>query len=176
MEEAGNFTCSDEMLNKLYSNVRWGMRGNFLSVPTDCPQRDERLGWTGDLALFAPTATFIYDCTGILKNWLRDLWDEQKRQDGVPPMVVPNVVQGHFIWGKIWPAAIWNDVTIPAPWALWEETNDLNVLIPQYDSMVAWLDQFRRTKLAVYICGILPPLNLVTGWTQTRPLMSPGRP
>ncbi|PNH47724.1 hypothetical protein VD0004_g582 [Verticillium dahliae] len=91
MEEAGNFTCSDEMLNKLYSNVRWGMRGNFLSVPTDCPQRDERLGWTGDLALFAPTATFIYDCTGILKNWLRDLWDEQKRQDSVPPMVVPNV-------------------------------------------------------------------------------------
>ncbi|KAH6700319.1 bacterial alpha-L-rhamnosidase domain-containing protein [Verticillium dahliae] len=90
MEEAGNFTCSDEMLNKLYSNVRWGMRGNFLSVPTDCPQRDEQLGWTGDLALFAPTATFIYDCTGILKNWLRDLWDEQKRQDGVPPMVVPN--------------------------------------------------------------------------------------
>ncbi|KAG7139345.1 Alpha-L-rhamnosidase like protein [Verticillium longisporum] len=96
----------DSLEAVLYSNVRWGMRGNFLSVPTDCPQRDERLGWTGDLALFAPTATFIYDCTGILKNWLRDLWDEQKRQDGVPPMVVLNVVQGHFIWGKIWPAAI----------------------------------------------------------------------
>ncbi|KAM0332296.1 hypothetical protein ACHAQA_002572 [Verticillium albo-atrum] len=146
MEEAGNFTCSDDMLNKLYSNVRWGMRGNFLSVPTDCPQRDERLGWTGDLALFAPTATFVYGCTGILKNWLRDLWHEQKRQDGVPSMVVPNVLHGHPVWGKVWPSAIWNDVTILAPWALWEETDDVGVLAPQYESMVTWLNVVPKNK------------------------------
>lgn len=70
VQEAGTFSCSDRRLNQLFSNVRWSMRGNFLSVPTDCPQRDERLGWTGDLALFAPTATYLYDCFGILKNWL----------------------------------------------------------------------------------------------------------
>src|SRR5690242_7591561 len=81
MQRAGHFECSDSNLSKLYQNVCWSMRGNFLSIPTDCPQRDERLGWTGDLALFAPTAAYIYQCTGILKNWHTDLAVCQKRRD-----------------------------------------------------------------------------------------------
>ncbi|KAF4921955.1 hypothetical protein CGCVW01_v005612 [Colletotrichum viniferum] len=101
MQEAGTFSCSDRRLNQLFSNVRWSMRGNFLSVPTDCPQRDERLGWTGDLALFATTATYVYDCFGILKNWLADVAFDQKELEGIPPMVSPNVLKGHQNWGKI---------------------------------------------------------------------------
>ena len=69
----GDFECSDELLNQLHRNVVWGLRGNFLDVPTDCPQRDERLGWTGDIAVFAPTAAFLYDVDGFLRDWLADL-------------------------------------------------------------------------------------------------------
>ncbi|KAI8299833.1 hypothetical protein K4K59_001925 [Colletotrichum sp. SAR11_240] len=86
MKAVGSFSCSDDMLNKLYENITWGMRGNFLSVPTDCPQRDERLGWSGDLALFAPTASLIYDCFGMLKNWLIDIEYDQGVLGGIPPM------------------------------------------------------------------------------------------
>ncbi|KAG7061733.1 glycosyltransferase family 28 domain-containing protein [Colletotrichum scovillei] len=146
MEEVGNFTCSDNDLNKLYSNVRWSMRGNFLSVPTDCPQRDERLGWTGDLALFAPTATFIYNCFGILKNWLADVAHDQKVLDGVPPMVCPNVLIGQKNWSKIGANAIWHDVVILAPWALYEESADLGILRDQYESMKTWIDVIPRNE------------------------------
>lgn len=146
MEPAGSFACSDESLNKLYSNATWSMRGNFLSIPTDCPQRDERLGWTGDLALFAPTATFLYKCSGIVKNWLVDLEIDQKEQGGIPPMVSPNVLHGDPVWGKVWPAAIWHDVTILAPWALWEATKDSDILRKQYQSMVTWLDNIPKNK------------------------------
>ncbi|KAL3455072.1 bacterial alpha-L-rhamnosidase domain protein [Aspergillus heterothallicus] len=146
MEEAGSFSCSDQKINQLFSNTRWSMRGNFLSLPTDCPQRDERLGWTGDLALFAPTATLIYNCFGILKDWLRDVAYDQQQQGGVPPMVVPNVLQGVPIWGDGTYSAIWNDVTILAPWALWEETKDAEILEQQYQSMTSWLESIPRNK------------------------------
>ncbi|KAL0939907.1 alpha-l-rhamnosidase [Colletotrichum truncatum] len=146
MQETGAFTCSDALLNQLFSNVRWSMRGNFLSLPTDCPQRDERLGWTGDLALFAPTATFIYDCFGILKNWLADVAIDQKALDGIPPMVSPNVLVGHKNWGKITANAIWNDVVVLAPWALYEETADASILQDQYESMTTWLENVPRNK------------------------------
>ncbi|KAF9871101.1 hypothetical protein CkaCkLH20_11518 [Colletotrichum karsti] len=146
MQETGTFSCSDDMLNRLFSNVRWSMRGNFLSIPTDCPQRDERLGWTGDLALFAPTATYIYDCFGILKNWLADVAFDQKVLDGVPPMVSPNVLTGHKNWGKISANAIWHDVAVLAPWALYEETADTGILRDQYESMTTWIQVIPRNK------------------------------
>ncbi len=77
LRRTGWFECSDERVNRLHENVVWGMRGNFLDVPTDCPQRDERLGWTGDLTAFAPTACFLYDVAGFLASWLADLAAEQ---------------------------------------------------------------------------------------------------
>lgn len=147
MEVTGDFSCSDEMLNKLWSNVRWSTKGNFLSIPTDCPQRDERLGWTGDIALFAPTATFLYGCHGILNDWLKGLYYEQKKRNGIPPMVSPNtIVDGLF--AQVHPFAIWHDVTVLAPWALWEEHGDSEILAQQYDSMVAWLNAVPMGKEA----------------------------
>ncbi|KAM0227192.1 hypothetical protein ACHAPO_011729 [Fusarium lateritium] len=146
MEEQGQFSCSDDKLNKLFSNVRWSMRDNFLSIPTDCPQRDERLGWTGDLALFAPTATFIYGCYPILKDWLKGVWFDQKQRGGIPPMVSPNVLDKCRIWGPIWPCAIWHDVVVLAPWALYQETADPSILSDQFESMEAWLRIIPRNK------------------------------
>ncbi|KAM6530497.1 hypothetical protein FALCPG4_008623 [Fusarium falciforme] len=139
MEEQGTFACSHEGLNKLFSNIRWSMRGNFLSIPTDCPQRDERMGWTGDLAVFSPTANYIYGCYSILRDWLKDLWYDQQQMGGTPPVVSPNNLKSNETWGKPCPCAIWCDVTVLAPWALWEETADPAILSQQYASMQAWL-------------------------------------
>ncbi|KAH8879718.1 hypothetical protein GQ53DRAFT_853304 [Thozetella sp. PMI_491] len=146
MKSSGAFSCSEPLLNQLYQNVCWGMRGNFLSVPTDCPQRDERLGWSGDLSVFAPTATLIYDCFGILKNWLVDARYDQKVLGGVPSMVTPNSMLPDPKWLRRIPCAIWHDVVILAPWALYEETGDETILADSYDSMVAWLNVLPRAK------------------------------
>ena len=144
MQKAGHFECSDAKLNKLYRNVCWSMRGNFLSIPTDCPQRDERLGWTGDLALFAPTASYIYQCTGLLKNWLIDLAICQKRRDGLPPMVCPDVLKGDRFWDLNIPTAIWHDVTVLGPWAMYMATGDIEILRTQYESMQGWISKIQR--------------------------------
>jgi alpha-L-rhamnosidase len=146
MKRAGSFSCSDPLINQLYQNVCWGMRGNFLSVPTDCPQRDERLGWSGDLALFAPTATLIYDCFGMLRNWLFDVEHDQKVLEGVPAMVTPNATLPDPIWCRRVPCAIWHDVTILAPWALYEETGNQGILAQQYASMTMWMEKLPRDK------------------------------
>ena len=89
MRRTGWFDSSHDLLNRLHENVVWSMRGNFLSVPTDCPQRDERMGWTGDVQVFAPTAATLFDSSAFLANWLTDLVFEQGKRDGVVPFVVP---------------------------------------------------------------------------------------
>jgi len=150
MKPAGHFSCSDTLLNQLYRNIVWGMRGNFLSVPTDCPQRDERLGWTGDLSLFAPTACLIYDCFGILKNWLIDVAHDQDVLGGVPPMVSPNATLPDPIWCRRVPCAIWHDVTIIVPWALYQETGDEIILAQQYDSMMKWMKVLPRMESGLW--------------------------
>jgi alpha-L-rhamnosidase len=122
------------------------MRGNFLSVPTDCPQRNERLGWTGDLALFAPTAVLVYDCFNILKNWLVDVEHDQGVLKGVPPMVSPNATIPDPLWCRRLPCAIWHDVTVLAPWTLYQETGDLAILARQYNSMLEWMRVLPRNK------------------------------
>ena len=94
MERTGWFAASDPLVDRLHQNVVWGMRGNFVDVPTDCPQRDERLGWTGDLQVFAPTAEYLYDSAGFLTSWLKDLAAEQQRYDGTT-MVVPAITTGY---------------------------------------------------------------------------------
>jgi alpha-L-rhamnosidase len=140
MEPTGDFSCSDKMLNKLHENVIWGIRGNFVGLPTDCPQRDERLGWTGDIALFAPTACFLYDCAGMLKTWLCDLAVSQDYLGGVPPIVVPNVLRYvKSAFPRVAPFAIWADVTILVPWAIYQSTGDVTILDLQYSSMESWL-------------------------------------
>ena len=137
MERTGWFESSDPLLNRLHENVLWSMRGNFVSIPTDCPQRDERLGWTGDLQVFAPTASFLYDCSGMLAGWLQDVAGEQL-PDGTVPWYVPWVQAGS--WDATVPGAVWGDVAVLTPWTLYERFNDSGILASQYDSAKAWVD------------------------------------
>jgi alpha-L-rhamnosidase len=136
MERTGWFECSDPLVTRLHENVVWSMRGNFVDIPTDCPQRDERLGWTGDIAAFVPTASFLYDCAGLLSSWLRDLALEQQ-QYGTVPHYVP-WVPSHL---PATPTAAWGDAAVIVPWVLYQRFTDQAILEAQYASMTAWVDQ-----------------------------------
>ncbi|MFB4268442.1 family 78 glycoside hydrolase catalytic domain [Nonomuraea sp. GTA35] len=133
MRRTGWLDTSDDLLNRLHANTVWSMRGNFVGVPTDCPQRDERLGWTGDLNAFAPTAAFLYDVRGVLGSWLQDLAAEQ-RALGYVPWVVPNVLSNPST-----PTALWSDVAVSLPWTLYQEYGDADILRRSYDSMAAFI-------------------------------------
>ncbi|WP_314216042.1 family 78 glycoside hydrolase catalytic domain [Pseudarthrobacter equi] len=154
LERTGTFECSNELVNQLHRNIVWGLRGNFLDLPTDCPQRDERLGWTGDIGVFAPTAAFVYDVKGFLQDWLLDLAAEQKAQDGLVPITVPDVLK-YCPQPAEFPApessALWSEASVWVPWALWEAYGDLSVLENQYESMAA---HTRRVE------GLLSPAGL----------------
>ena len=134
MERTGWFDSSHALVNRLHENVVWGMKGNFLYLPTDCPQRDERLGWTGDIQVFAPTASFLYNCDGFLAGWLTDLDLEQKHAAGIVPFIVPNVL------GPAVPAAAWGDAATVVPTVLRERFGDTTVVREQFESMKAWSD------------------------------------
>ena len=139
LQRTGWFECSDPGLNRLHENVVWGMRGNVVDVPTDCPQRDERLGWTGDIQVFAPTASYLYDSAGFLSSWLQDLAADQDA-DGTVPVVVPDVhLETPFGDGKGGVAG-WGDAAVIVPWVLYQRFGDLEVLRRQYDSMCRWVD------------------------------------
>ena len=139
IRQIGSFECSNPELNQLHSNVLWGMRGNFLSVPTDCPQRDERLGWTGDLAVFAPTAAFLGDVESFLADWLVDAELERRAtpQQSVP-VVVPNVMK-YLDTGFPEPGAtaIWGDAAVWVPWVLWQAYGHEQTLRDAYPLMTA---------------------------------------
>jgi alpha-L-rhamnosidase len=140
LQRIGEFECSDELLNQLHRNVVWGTRGNFLDVPTDCPQRDERLGWTGDIAVFAPSAAYLFDVEDFLREWLANLAAEQRAADGMVAFVVPDVLKyidspSHFPAPES--TAIWSDAAVWVPWALWQAYGNRQVLSDQFDSMVA---------------------------------------
>jgi alpha-L-rhamnosidase len=131
----GWFASSHDLLNRFHDNVVWGMRGNFLDVPTDCPQRDERLGWTGDIQVFSPTAAFLFDSAGFLASWLADLAAEQQK-DGSVPFVIPDVIR------QPGPAtAAWGDAATIVPWVLYQRTGDRDLLERQLPSMRAWVDR-----------------------------------
>ena len=136
MERTGWFECSDPLINRLHENIVWSMRGNFLDIPTDCPQRDERLGWTGDIQVFAPAASFLYDTSGFLASWLQDLAAEQKEAGGIVPVVVPNTISGPALV-----AAAWGDAAAIVPWVLYQRFGDRAILAAQFESMRAWVDR-----------------------------------
>jgi alpha-L-rhamnosidase len=143
LERTGWFGCSDETVGRLHENILWSMRGNFLDVPTDCPQRDERLGWTGDIQVFAPTAFFLYDTAGFLRSWLADLVAEQEARAGRVPNVVPDVLPAKGPADKHdWhaPAAGWGDAAVVVPWVFYERTGDAKILETQFESMCRWVD------------------------------------
>jgi alpha-L-rhamnosidase len=138
MRPTGTFTSSHSLINQLHKNVIWGMLGNFVSVPTDCPQRDERLGWTGDLQVFAPTANFLFDTSGFLSGWLRDL-SAEVFQYGIVPEVIPFIALRDNLPPR--PHAIWADVAIITPHDLYKAFGDEDILEKQYASMQQWLDK-----------------------------------
>ena len=135
LERTGWFECSDPLINRLHENVVWSMRGNFFDLPTDCPQRDERLGWTGDIQVFSPAASFLYDTYGFLASWLQDLAAEQREVGGIVPAVVPNTIKGPLLG-----AAAWGDAAVIVPWVLYQRYGDRAILTSQFDSIRAWVD------------------------------------
>jgi alpha-L-rhamnosidase len=161
LRRTGWFDSSHELLNRFHENVVWGMRGNFLDVPTDCPQRDERLGWTGDIQVFSPTATFLFDSAGFLTSWLVDLAAEQQK-DGSVPFVVPDVLRTPSP-----SAAAWGDAATVVPWVVHQRTGDLEVLRRQLPSMTAWVD---------HIAGLAGADHLWTGGFQFGDWLDPTAP
>lgn len=149
MEQIGDFSCSDERLNQFQKNIQTSLKANFVDIPTDCPQRDERCGWTGDIALFAPTAAFNMDIAGFMNKWLGDLALVQEAV-GVVPSIVPS---NGFIrdrksnfWAKIYDKddAVWGDAAVLVTWAVFQSNGDVSLLDRQYDSMKAWVE-YERT-------------------------------
>jgi alpha-L-rhamnosidase len=161
LRRTGWFASSDPQLNRFHENVVWGMRGNFVDVPTDCPQRDERLGWTGDIQVFSPTASFLFDSAGFLSSWLADLAAEQ-RPDGSVPFVVPDVLETP---GPA--AAAWGDAATLVPWVLYQRTGDVGLLARQLPSMRAWVD---------HIAGLAGADRLWTGGFQFGDWLDPTAP
>ncbi len=137
MPETGTFTCSDSLINRLQHNIQWGQRGNFLDVPTDCPQRDERLGWTGDAQVFAPTAAFNFNVAPFFTKWLLDLAADQL-PDGKVPDVIPDVRSGR---GS---STAWGDASVVVPWTVYLAYGDTGILRAQYPSMKAWVGYMRQ--------------------------------
>ncbi len=133
MAPTGNFSCSDSLINQLQSNIRWGQKDNFLDVPTDCPQRDERLGWTGDAQVFSMTAAFNYDVAAFYTKWAKDIAADQLSSGKVTD-VVPDVLEGDG------GSTAWSDVAIIIPWTVYRVYGDKRILKEQYPSMKAWVD------------------------------------
>ncbi|RYD92748.1 MAG: alpha-L-rhamnosidase, partial [Sphingobacteriales bacterium] len=132
MQPSGSFECSNPMLNKLQHNIQWGQKGNFLYVPTDCPQRDERLGWTGDAQVFARTAAYNFDVQNFFRQWMADVALDQ-RADGAVNFVVPDVLKGAA------GSAGWGDVATVVPWTMYQVYGDKEILSRQYESMKNWV-------------------------------------
>lgn len=137
IRRTGYFECSDETVNKLFKNIIWGQKGNFLDVPTDCPQRNERLGWTGDAQVFVRTASLNFDVERFFKKWLHDLAADQGR-DGCVPHVVPN------IFDDMGGSSAWSDAAVICPWEIYRTYGDKKILEDQFDSMKAWIDWMRE--------------------------------
>ncbi len=139
--QTGSLVTSDSLLNQLQRNIVWGQRSNFLDVPTDCPQRDERLGWTGDAQVFARTAAFNMDVAGFFAKWLSDVAADQDPSGSVP-WVIPNPLGGDST--RFAGTAGWSDVAVIVPWTMYLAYGERRLLERQYPSMRAWVDYARR--------------------------------
>ena len=138
----GSFSCSDERINKLQSNIMWSTKSNFVDIPTDCPQRDERMGWTGDINVFASTACFNIDMSRFIEKWLGDLRDEQLKTGGIPNTVP---VQGYGFPATMPVMAMdfWGDACIFVPWAQYLARGDKKLLEKMYPTMKKYVDACR---------------------------------
>ena len=132
LRRTGHFECSDPLVNQLYSNIVWGQRGNYLDIPTDCPQRDERMGWTGDAQSFIRAAAYNFDVKTFFYKWLLDMRDSQ-RPSGAIPTVIPNMSGDSA-------AAAWSDAVTIIPWELYRTYGDEELLRTMFPSMKRWVE------------------------------------
>ncbi len=139
--ETGSFVCDNDEVNRLYSNALWGMRGNYLSIPTDCPQRDERLGWTGDTQIFCGAASYMADINQFMRKWLGDARDSQKTLEGAYSSVIP-----YLGWRERADAA-WGDAGIIVPYRLWLMYGDRSTVIEHFGSMESYMKYLERFGL-----------------------------
>jgi alpha-L-rhamnosidase len=128
----GSFECSNPTVNKLYKNITWSQRSNFIEVPTDCPQRDERLGWTGDAQIFIRTATYNMDVAAFFTKWLVDLEDAQNQNGAFPDVAPRKVAMGDGV-------AAWGDAGVICPWTIYKAYGDKRVIEKHYESMKEWI-------------------------------------
>jgi alpha-L-rhamnosidase len=145
IEQTGTIETSNPMVNRLFQNALWGQKGNFLDVPTDCPQRDERMGWTGDAQVFAPTACYNMYSPAFYQKYMFDLHEEQKRLNGSVPFTVPVVKPkdgNGFISGS--GSAAWGDAATVIPWTLYTYYGDKELLRQQFDAMKDWVDYIKK--------------------------------
>lgn len=142
LKPTGTFECSNSDVNQLNSNIRWSQRGNFLEVPTDCPQRDERLGWTGDAQVFVSTAAFHYDVKVFFEKWMGDVRDGQ-RENGAFPDVAPDLLPGSGNAG-------WADAGVICPWMIYWHYGDERILRENYEAMKCWID-FQEATSSGYV-------------------------
>ncbi len=141
MEQTGSFTSSNAKINQLQHNIEWGLKGNFLDVPTDCPQRDERMGWTGDAQAFFRTSTFLRGVNNFFTKWMKDLAADQISTGSVPH-VIPNIL-GNTGWGAGGSAG-WADASTIIPWEMYQVYGDKRILENQYASMKAWVGYMQK--------------------------------
>ncbi|MFY0606442.1 MAG: glycoside hydrolase family 78 protein [Cyclobacteriaceae bacterium] len=145
MKPTGNFVCSDPLINQLQSNIQWGQRDNFLDIPTDCPQRDERVGWTGDAQVFSTTAAFNFDVAAFYTKWLKDLALDQQ-PNGEVPNVIPDM------WNnKLGGTTAWGDAAVIVPWTVYRAYGDKRILEEQYASMKGWVDYMKNKSGEDYL-------------------------
>jgi alpha-L-rhamnosidase len=164
MKRVGHFECGNTLVNRLYQNIIWGQKGNFLDVPTDCPQRDERLGWTGDAQAFARAAAYNFDVHKFFQKWLHDLKSCQYA-DGSVPAVIPDVLTrdaGRSFDSLMKPearggsgSAAWGDAACIVPWQMYVSYGDRTLLAEQFESMQNWVEFIRRqgTEEALWDTG-----------------------
>lgn len=149
MKRTGYIKTSDDLLNKLFENIIWGQKGNFLDIPTDCPQRDERLGWTGDAEVFVKTASYNFDVERFFLKWLQDLSADQY-EDGRVPHVIPDALvpedKSSFL-----PSAAWADAAVICPWIIYKTYGRKRVLKQSFDSMKKWIDYITEATTIPYL-------------------------
>lgn len=143
---SGSFACSQSLLNQLQSNITWSQKGNFLEVPTDCPQRDERVGWTGDAQVFIPTACFNMDVQAFFRKWGRDLLDAQQ-PNGTYPSVVP-----YPGWSPLDGGAAWADAGVVVPWVIYRCYGDRRILAEHYSAMARYVEFLQATPPRTRFC------------------------
>lgn len=141
MARTGHVATGNQKVNRLLENVEWSRRSNFMDTPTDCPQRDERLGWTGDAQMFTPTALYLSDATAFYRKYLFDMRAEQERRHGMVPVVIP--ARGDSFSHLA--SAVWSDAAVLIPWDLYRFTGDPTLLAQSYPLMKDWVDWIART-------------------------------